>query len=302
MEGGFLATNLVKSEAKFSFHLDGDSVIDAEILSNLIHNMVELTKLAAKEKEPEAYLKMNVTAFTTGSFQIDFSAICEMLPDLTLAATSIMELASQIVTIVKNFFEIKRLLKGKPPQKIDPVDQDTVKVTAYDGNSINVSKQSATCINNITAQNATINITTGVNSHNPNGGFTLEVNGKATYFSADDVKEISKPIPIEKVVNCKRFTDDTILMIKSPDLLSAAQWKFIYNGRQIHAPIEDDIFLEKIHNGVAVIKAKDCIKVTMEIYVDLDNIGNLIEGTEKYVVKKVHGDIFQLKEYPQIGI
>ena len=70
-------SELIKSTAQFGIHLEGESEIDAILLSKTISDMAELTQLAARKENPDAYLKMNVTAFKNGSFQIDFSTVCE---------------------------------------------------------------------------------------------------------------------------------------------------------------------------------------------------------------------------------
>ena len=65
--------------------------------------------------------------------------------------------------------------------------------------------------------------------------------------------------------------------------------------------MSDEEFIEKVHNG-EIIKAGDSIKVTLEVYVDLDELGNPIEGTERYTIVKVHGDIIHNPEYPQMTL
>ena len=54
----------------------------------------------------------------------------------------------------------------------------------------------------------------------------------------------------------------------------------------------DEEFIDKVHNG-EIIKAGDMLKVTLEVYVDLDCFGKPIESSKKYTVLKVHGDIIR---------
>ena len=103
-----MGVKLIKSEDYFSFHLDGKNSIDAKILSELIGDIAELTKFAALEENPDAYLKMNVTAFENGSFQINFSAICEFAENLINNVLPLAEFASITISTVKEFFEIKK--------------------------------------------------------------------------------------------------------------------------------------------------------------------------------------------------
>ena len=111
-----MGANLMKSEALLEFHLEGDSCIEAELLSKTIHDFAELTKLAAKEENPEAYLKMNVTAFKNGSFQVDFSAVCEITRNLLTPEN--VSIAKDILSVVIGFFEIKKHLKGKEAKRL----------------------------------------------------------------------------------------------------------------------------------------------------------------------------------------
>lgn len=291
----------MKSEAGFSFHLDGNSAIDAGLLSNIIRDMAELTKLAAQEENPGAYLKMNVTAFRNGSFQIDFSTVCEASESLLSSLGAVSTLALTVVGIVKGFFEIKKHLKGDKPKNITATEDNKVIIEAQDGNTICVSKSEAAITNNVQIDQLIVNISNCVVEHNPNGGFTFRTDKEDLWCSSDDVKVISKPMPIEETVNCQRSRYEAILPIKSLDLLGHSQWSFKYNERTIKANVVDDDFIEKIHSGEFV-KAGDCIKATLEIYVDLDILGKPIEGSEKYTVLKVHGGIIHSQDYPQMTL
>lgn len=295
-----MGVELMKSESNFAFHLDGDSSIDASLLANTIKDMAELTKLAAKEVNPEAYIKMNVTAFKNGSFQIEFSTICEVLETAFSTTAAVAGLALTVVGTVKGFFEIKKLLKGKKPESITEKPDGKIEIKASDGNSICVSKSGAAIMNNVKIDQLIVNISNNVLSHNPDGGFTFHTSNEDLYCSSDDIKSISKPLPIEESVVCKRARYQAIMPIKSLDLLGYSQWGFIYNDRTIKATISDEDFIEKVHNG-EIIKAGDSIETTLEVYVDLDVFGKPIEGTEKYTVLKVHGDIIHKDEAEQIN-
>lgn len=67
---------LVESIANFSFHLDGESSVDATLLANAISEMAELTKQTAIIENPDSYVRLKVSAFKNGSFEILFSTVC----------------------------------------------------------------------------------------------------------------------------------------------------------------------------------------------------------------------------------
>lgn len=108
-----MGVKLVKSEDVFSFHLDGNSSIDAILLSKIISNIAELTKMAAIYENPDSYLRMNVTAFKNGSFEIDFSTICEITENIISQGNDLIGFASTAIATVKGFLDVKKLLKVK---------------------------------------------------------------------------------------------------------------------------------------------------------------------------------------------
>ena len=283
--------DLIQSKASFGFHLDGDSEIDAELLSDTIHNMAELTKEASSQENPEAYLKMNVTAFKNGSFEIAFSAICQVANQIGQNPVAAATFATAVVGTVKGIFEIKKLIKGEKPKSVTEVGKDKIKVENNEGQSITAPRASGSVLTNIKIDQFTINIAQDVKQHNLNGGFTFSTPNGNLDCSADDVKNISKVLPIDEESTCKRLRFEADLPIKKADFLGVSAWEFRYKDHTMKATIGDDEWAAEIHNGKQSIKADDYITATVEEYVDIDSVGKPIIGTEKYSIVKVHGGI-----------
>lgn len=142
---------LIESREMMSFHLDGESEIDAALLSKMISDMAELTKITAKEVNPEAYLKMNVTAFKNGSFQIDFSAVCQVAESLFDAFAPGVTLAATVIGGVKGIFEIKKLLKGEKAKSVTEIQNGYITVESATGKKVTVPAQSAVVMNVVQA-------------------------------------------------------------------------------------------------------------------------------------------------------
>lgn len=287
-----MENELIESKAGMSFHLDGESEIDATLLSHMISDMVEYTKIMAREVNPDAYLKMNVTAFKNGSFEVLFSAVCQaaetLFTDVGVAATT----AGAVIAAVKGGIEIKKLLRGKPAKSVNDLPEGHISVEAQDGEKVTVPSASKVVMYNIQADQLITNISNYAKAHNPNGGFTVADESGCVYCSPFDISEMAKPSDITETTTCQRSRVDADLLIRKPDLEGASKWGFTYNGRLINASIDDDVFLEwfKSHG---TINRGDHIHVTLEIYVDIDPQGNPIKGTEKYTIIKVHGEILR---------
>jgi len=284
---------LVKSQAKYSFCLDGDSEMDAVLLAKTISDLAELTKIAASAENPEAYLKMNVTAFRNGSFTIDFSAICETQENLVVYAGAAVGFAAAVIAIVRGILDVKKHLRGKKPKSIADVAGEKIEVENEDGAKIRVPAASQVVINNIRADQLTVNISEYARAHNPNGGFTLSTPDGDFVCTPEDIENISKPLPIVEEDTHRRHRIKTTLKIKKVDFIGESAWQFVYDDRVITAGIADKDWLKTIQNGYIQIQARDAVNVTLEVYVDIDLLGNAIDGSEKYTVVQVHGGIIR---------
>ena len=285
-----MGVKLMKSVSTFSFH------IDAVLLSQTISDMAALTKIASQSENPEAFLKMNVTVFRNGCFQIDFSTVCEVASGLIFGTSSIVNFAHSVIEIVKDYFEIKKFLKGESPKRITEKGTDSVEIESKDGNTILVSKSGSAIVNNYHIDNLVVNIANHVSDHNPNGGFSFNTEDEQIHYSAQDIKEMAKSMPI--IETCKKQQFDVDLIIKTADFVGHSQWEFRLNNRNIRASILDNDFLDRIHNGLSI-KYYDSIRARLEVSVNLDNNGSPIEGSERYTVIKVYGDIIHSNDTDQ---
>ncbi len=291
---------LVKSESSFAFHIDGENSIDAEILSSIINDMAQLTKFAAKEEDPEAYLKMNVTAFKNGSFEIDFSTICEVTDTLLNVATVGIPLAASLVATVEGYLKIKKHIKGAKAKEIKELPNNKIQVTNNENETIVVNKSSGTILNNADIDQVVINISNNVYQHNPGGGFSFNNDTEYTHFDCDDIINLGKPVPMNDIITYQEQKININLPIKKADMLGHSAWSFIYHGKAISAPIEDYDFLKKVHSGKLSVHAGDYINAILKISYQIDQYNEPIEETTKYIVLQVIGEIKSDKDYKQI--
>lgn len=286
-----MKNELIESKSMFGLRFEGDSEIDATILSKTIADMAELIKIATKEENSEAYIKLNVTAFRNGSFQIDFSTVTQAVETLYNNITACSTLALTTVGIVKGIFEIKKFLKGRKAKSVDEVDMSTIRVEDNEGNTLVVPKSSGVVMQNVQVDQLTINISNYVQEHDPSAGFVFTTPESSLVCNNEDVRQISKSLPIEITTTCQRTQVRTFLVIKKADMLGKSTWDFYYKDKKISANINDDDWLERLHNREFLIGYQDMIEATLEVYVDLDLLGKPIDGSERYSVVKIHGGV-----------
>lgn len=285
----------MKSQAEFAIHFDGNSEIDAQVLSRTINEMARLTQMASKQVDPDAYIKLNVTAFRNGSFQIDYTTIFEAANTLFTYLPQVSSTANTVIQTLRGFFEIKKHLKGKAAKEVNKLPNDEIEIVNADGSKIKTSKSSATIINNVQIDQIVVNLSNSMLEHNADGGFTFSSKDGTEHFNSSDVLNMSRSLPVSSNAICRRSHVSAILFIKKADLLGRSQWQFYWNDKKIDAAISDDDFLESVHSELAI-KAGDYINATLVIYTELDFAGTLIEGSEKYNVIKVHGSINHQKD------
>jgi len=285
---------LMESRAELSFRLDGDNEIEAGLLSGLISDFASLTKAVALEQDRDAYLKMNVTAFRSGSFNIDFSAISEQaetIATIAASATTVVALASKVIDVVKGCFEVKRHLNGEKAKEIIDAGNGKIAVKNKDGAVLIAPKGSDVVQNNFYIDNLVAKISLGAQENNPNGGYTISAGECSTEFSPSDAAVISRAMPMEttsKVIASQAVAD---LQIRNATFVGRAKWKFYLDKKPIDASIDDDTFLELFYSGLLPIKPDDYITATYQVVTELDGNEMELTDTARYTIIKVHDGV-----------
>lgn len=283
--------SIIKSSGSFSIHINGDSSVDAIALSQIISDMATLTREAAIAEESTADCKVSVTAFKNGSFQIDFTAVAGAAATLLTQAATIANIASNAITTVKGYFEVKKVLNGSMPKEVKELSGNKILVTAEDGGTVLVNKGCEAVYINCNVDNRVQNITNCINQLENANGFSFDTDEGSSNYDKNDIDRISKPLPFIEESLYKISKVKTDLLIKKPDLLGHSTWSFRWNDKNIDAKIQDDDFLEYIHSGNYSIHGGSFITAEMEIIVRLNEDGTLDERSVNYVIKKVYGGI-----------
>lgn len=282
---------LLLDSAAFTFRLPGESEIRANLLAQILSGFSESVYLLSKEHEEFEGCHLLVKAVEPGSLILPFEVVA-------LAQQTILPFISQnaptIIATIKGMLEIKKLLKGDKPKKVDSdVNEGSMLVVAPDGSSVSAPLGSRIVITNSRADKAISSICEAAKIHNPRGGFWFEQGEDQEYFSPDDVQDIALPQPFPEDRESKNTrTSRVTLLIKSLDLLGGSSWGFRYAGRTITAKIMDPAYLNSVHSGSKVYKAGDSLDVDLEISEVRSPSGEVTQ--EKYVITKVHSHQSQI--------
>lgn len=274
--------NLIKSKAQFTFELGGPPEIGVESLSDILNNVVLIiTELV--QNEPDSYINLKVTKFSTGSFDIDFQAIAEQIPSLI----SSVNVAANVVGGLLGVFGIAKHLKGKNPREVIKNGENST-IVNFDGNSVSFeSKTVNQYFEKAKIENSIICIINSVDEHEKRP-FRITDGDKEVTLSVEEMKTI-EPVVQNLLVEsqeCLINECEAVLLVRKPDLVGSSKWGFVYDGN-IEATIEDKEWLSEFRETQQMVCSKSKMRVILRIETPFDKNQLVIPGNTKYIVVKV---------------
>lgn len=292
----------IKSEAQFTFELKGESYIEASTLSKILDDTVEVVNQIV-QGEPDTFVNLKITKFSTGSFDIYFQAIAEQLKNIVNDPETV---AAGIVASVSGAFGLVKHLKGKKPKEIKGKGKKA-KIVNEEGDVFVVDKSiSEKYFENAKIENSIINIVNTVKEDTKRPGFKVKSNSdeneNIVEYTRQDFEKVN-PV-VEKMIEEKQKTlineVDATLIIRKPDLIGDSKWGFIYNT-YIDASIEDKKWLEKIRKENVKFGKNMMLPVRMRIETKLSKDGCITNDTV-YTIIKVTGKIIEDNQETQTTI
>ncbi|WMI81795.1 hypothetical protein [Anaerotignum sp. MB30-C6] len=279
----------MKSVETFSFHLDGDSSVDAIQLASTIKSFAELTKAISNTEDPEAFLKLNITTFKNGSFEVIFQTVCEI-------AETIMsdheKFATLIASAVIGAFKIKKFLKNETPKNVT-TEGENIKIERNDGSFIYAPKASGTILSNVHIDNMVVNIVAASNESNGGNGFSIGSHNDTVKCSAEDVQKMNTLFEHTSVESLKIHTQtmDAYLEIKKAVYVGKSKWTFVFKNISIDATIEDEEWLTKVQDGDIRIDIPKHLHAKLQIDLETDKDDRRTITPPKYKILKVYNFI-----------
>ena len=280
-------SGLIKSESKFTFSFDGDSEIDAALLSRSIANIAELVKIAAANECPDDYVKINVVSLRSGSFQIGFSTVSEAAQHLLRTAQDASTLALTLVGVVLGIFKLKKHLKGQKPKSVTEESGGMIVVENPNGQKITVCAGSKVVLADFRADQLVVQLAENAQEHHPNGGFTISTEKERAKFQQRDMEALAAILSVDES-RVETYVTEAEMPIRKPDLLRNAAWQLVHQGRFINAKIMCKKFLEDMKSGKINLKPGSYIRGRLETTFYLDKDDSPMDGGVKYAVTEVH--------------
>lgn len=280
-----------ESSSDFSFEFGGENEIDASIVVETITSVVESIQHITNKIEPDAYVKVKVSSFECGSFDINLKAIAECAK--TLFNVDNIQIASLIVTTFLGCIQIKEHLKGEKPKSIFDEGDKSVIINCEDKELVKDKCVAKTYFGDAQIDKGITNIFNVMVVDGSRDSLTVKQGeNNVIKIKKGDFADMAKNIVTDDDMIEETMTNivDVDLLLKKPDLLGKSKWGFVFD-KNIEATIADEAWLKKVNSGEIILYAGVKIPVKLLIEADLDDQRNLI--TTRYTVLEVTGDIIE---------
>lgn len=270
-------------------NMGGVDCIDATLLTDVIKSVVSIVEYSKQEISPKSNVELKIQAFESGSFEVVFNAIFEILKDNEVA--NIATTAGGIITGVVGVIELAKHLRGKKPKKVEKKpNKEEVEVTNSKGNVINVNKNTYNIYVNPGCNSVVSDIFNKLDQDGTREDITIKTKSESITVPKDDFKELSTPVSLEELndnIHVRTFRNVSV-EVRKPDLSGRSRWG-LYFIKNISATIEDEEFLHRVNNSEFQFAANDVLIVDLRIETELDSNDSFIAGSERYFVEKVQG-------------
>lgn len=280
-----------ESYSDFNIIFGGENEIDATLLIDTMKEVVESLQYITTKIEPGASIKVNISSFQAGSFEIKLKTIVELAKSIPWKEN--LGVAATMVTILKGSLEIKKHLKGKRPKKVEYKENSAI-IINKDSQKLETNKAIAeTYLNDSKVDKNITNIFNIVNTDgNRNSVIIKQGEDNIVEIKSNEFVEMSKPIITDEdlIVETLAHTLELNLLLKKPDLIGRSKWDFILD-KTIPVSIADEEWLREVNSGR--IKLSGGVKIPVKLHIEngLDKDGDIIDT--KYTILKVTGDVIE---------
>jgi len=249
----------------------------------MLHALVVIIEETNERVGDGREISIRVRPFEEGSLEIPFDIILYGGAGL-LAVNSVI---SQILKTVQQAIDLKKSLKGIPPEKLpDESDEQVVNINNSGDNvviKIVHNRQVSTAFHQAfieVEKDKTIDSVQLIDNTTHEEIVNIS-RQEFPYFRYPEISDEGE-LPEERIRREK-----STLIVHSPVLSGKAKWKFIYEGVVISALMADESFLERVRKRAEQFGAGDRLDVDLEIREKYDDTTSAYRRTGKYVVSKV---------------
>jgi hypothetical protein len=277
----------ITNQFEFKYQGESHSIDINTLLTSQFHYAAILNEIK-NNLYPDIELKIRIQSFEEGSF--DINQLIEITTISGLFVFQNVDYISQIFRVLKAYIDIKKVLEGKKPEKIEELAENKIALVINgNNNTVIVDKDAFNIYQNNYQIHKALYKNAEILEHDPEID-GVKITNKTTNETILDIPrseflDLSLDNPfLDKEINVK-IIEDAVLYIRKLEISPKrnSKWDFIYEGRKINSvPIHDDIFLNQVIEGKKFGNG-DRLKARLRIIQKLD-IPTGVYLDEKYEV------------------
>ena len=282
----------IRKSNAYEFKYEGNfKSLDALTVLHSQINFVTALKEIKDHKFPEIQLDIKIKGIEKGS--LDINHIIEVGAITGMFVLDNYKYVESIFEIFGDIIKLKKLLKGEKASQALAVGNDKIEIHIH-GDNIQIHEEAFKIYQNSPVITNAFNNTSKLLSSNDDIDY-IEVTEKSKKkkllkIDKSEFDMLAQENPYLVTLTDEQVKTNQILFIKKPNLFPIKNkkwvWELIHTGRDIKAVIIDDVFLQKINNGLKVGQG-DRLKADLKIYYKFDERLNTYLESGKYEVTNI---------------
>jgi len=241
--------------------------VDAQVFISTLINFSEVVKEVNRESGSEKKIEIKIVATEKGSF--DAHLILQQAMNSVQAELAMQPVATiaSVVAIVAGIYGFRKWLSTRSIAEAVPQQDNSVKITDNNGDSIVVMGNVYNIYNNNQGVNDAVSNSFATLQEDPSiTGLEISDEEKVLFRAdKDDFESLSTKVVIEDE-NTKKIVKEAANLTINKIVFEGAgrKWDFVYQGNNISANITDADFFQQIDNGERFAKG-DQLQADLEI-------------------------------------
>lgn len=238
--------------------------VDAQVFISTLVNFSEVVKEVNREVGSNKKIEIKIVATAEGSF--DAHLVLQAIEQSQAVIVPVTGVLSSIVTIIGGIYGFKKWASRRQLKEAEVQQDDTVKVTDTNGDSIVVMGSVYNIYNNNQVVNDAVSNSFATLQDDPSiTGLEISDENQVLFRAEQEEFDEMATKVVTEDESTKKITTAANLTINKVVFEGAGRkWEFVYQGNRIAANITDADFYKSIDEGESFAKG-DQLRVDLEI-------------------------------------
>ncbi|MDQ6478481.1 hypothetical protein [Dyadobacter sp. LHD-138] len=271
----------------FKIRYDGKyHQIDASVFINSLLHITTIIQEINKVAQSDKKVEIKIKALEKGSFLVSLEIMETIVETLKHLFTPELFTLGAIITTLKEFLELKKLLKENKEHTAE-ADKETVKITTNNGNVIIIQNLTYEVYKNSPLANEAVAQNFETLQNDPSiDAFEITDSDENTLVKIEKVDFPQMSVLHEEIDSeTKTIYEVALLSIIKISFEPSLKWEFYHRGNKIAAKIKDTAFMLLIDNGQAFSKG-DRLEVELKVTQKYDQSVNTYV-TKEYIIERI---------------